>query len=64
MEGAQKAFSDYIAAYPSGYNAFDSMGEYHFKNENKESSMEFYAKAVENYPFATNAKRVLSQMTE
>ena len=64
MEGAQKAFSDYIAAYPSGYNAFDSMGEYHFKNENKESSMEFYAKAVENYPFASNAKRVLSQMTE
>ena len=31
MEGAEKAFSDYIEAYPNGYNAYDSMGEYYLK---------------------------------
>ena len=62
MKGAQKAFSDYIEAYSSGYNAYDSMGEYHLKNDNKDSGMEYYSKAIENYPFASNAKRVLSQM--
>ena len=62
MKGAQKAFFDYIESYSSGYNAYDSMGEYHLKNGNKDSGMEYYSKAVENYPFASNAKQVLSRM--
>ena len=64
MEGAEKAFSDYIDAYPSGYNAYDSMGEYYLKNEMKDDARALYNKAIENYRFASNARNVLSNMTE
>lgn len=64
MEGAEKAFSDYIDAYPNGYNAYDSMGEYYLKNEMKDDARALYNKAIENYRFASNARNVLSNMTE
>ena len=54
MEGAEKAFSDYIELI-NGYNAYDSMGEYYLKNEMKDDAKALYNKAIENYRFASNA---------
>ena len=64
MEGAKKAFSEYIDIYPNGYNAYDSMGEFYLKNEIIDDGASMYKKAVENYPFARNANSILANMTE
>ena len=64
MEGAEKAFSDYMDTYPNGYNAYDSMGEYYLKNEMNDEARALYGRALENYPFASNARNVLSNITE
>ena len=64
MEGAEKVFLDYIKAYPDGYNAYDSMGEYYLKNEMNEPAKEMYMKALEKYQFANNARNVISKMKE
>ena len=64
MEGAEKAFSDYMDTYPNGYNAYDSMGEYYLKNEMNNDARALYGRALENYPFSSNARNVLSNMTE
>ena len=64
MEGAKKAFSEYIEVYPNGYNAYDSMGEYYLKNEIMDDAESMYKKAIENYTFARNANSVIAKMTE
>ena len=64
MEGAKKAFSEYIDIYPNGYNAYDSMGEFYLKNEIIDDGASMYKKAVENYPFVRNANSILANMTE
>ena len=64
MEGAEKVFLDYIKAYPDGYNAYDSMGEYYFKNEMNEPAKEMYMKALEKYRFANNARNIISRMNK
>ena len=64
LKAAEKAFLDYIKAYPKGYNAYDSMGEYYLKIKMYDEAKELYNKAIENYRFASNARNVLSKMTE
>lgn len=64
MESAEKAFLDYIDAYPNGYNSYDSMGEYYLKNKMNDDARVFYVKAIENFRFANNASNVLSKITE
>lgn len=64
VEGAKKAFSEYINTYPNGYNAYDSMGEYYLNNKMNDEAKEYYSKAVEKYPFANNARNVISKMSK
>lgn len=64
VEGAKKAFSEYINAYPNGYNAYDSMGEYYLKNKMNDEAKEYYSEALEKYPFANNARNVILKMSK
>ncbi|MDC2996888.1 tetratricopeptide repeat protein [Flavobacteriaceae bacterium] len=64
MDEAEKVFLDYIKAYPEGYNAYDSMGEYYLKNEMIEPAQDMYMKALEKYRFANNARNVISKMNK
>ena len=64
MDGAEKVFLDYIKAYPQGYNAYDSMGEFYLKNEMSELAKDMYMKAIEKYRFSNNALNVLDKMNK
>ena len=64
MDGAEKVFLDYIKAYPEGYNAYDSMGEYYLKNKMNETAKEMYMEALEKYRFANNARNIISRMNK
>ncbi len=64
MDGAEKVFLEYIKAYPKGYNAYDSMGEYYLKNEMIEPAKDMYMKALEKYRFANNAQNVIGKMNK
>ena len=64
MDQAEKVFLDYIRAYPQGYNAYDSMGEYYLKNEMNEAAKDMYTKALEKYRFSNNARNVIDKMNK
>ena len=62
MNSAMSYFSAYIKEYEDGYNPYDSMGEYWLNNGDTLTAKSYYKKAVEKFPFASNAKSVLSKL--
>ena len=62
MEAAKSTFEKYIEAYKTGYNPYDSMGEYYLKQADSTLARQYYSKALERYPFAKNAYTVLENL--
>tara|TARA_B100000609_G_scaffold174965_1_gene151977 strand:- start:1044 stop:1250 length:207 start_codon:yes stop_codon:yes gene_type:complete len=62
MEGAKSAFERYIETYKTGYNPYDSMGEYYLKQGDSTLAKQYYSMALDKYPFAKNASNVLGTL--
>ena len=62
MSTASSYFKVYINEYADGYNPYDSMGEFLLNNGDTLTAKSYYEKAIEKYPFARNARAVLSQI--
>ena len=62
MEEAKSSFERYIEAYKTGYNPYDSMGEYYLKQGDSTLAKQYYSMALEKYPFAKNASNVLGTL--
>lgn len=57
LDKAKSFFEEYIESYPSGYNPYDSMGEFYFLQEDYENAKLYYEKALDNYPAANSANQ-------
>lgn len=62
MAKAKAYFEKYLAAYPEGYNPYDSMGEYYFENGDMENSKKYYRMSLERYPFNNSAINKLADI--
>ena len=63
MDKAKEYFERYCQTRPDGYNSHDSMGEYYFNNKDYENSLLHYQMALDNYPAANNAQKMISEIT-
>ena len=61
-EKSKAHFEKYVALYPEGYNAYDSMGEFYYNEGDLEKAKSYYAKAKEQYPAAVSATNMLKQI--
>lgn len=59
---ALEHFQTYVVLYPTGYNPYDSMGEYYLNEGNKVKAVEYFTKAVEHFPGAVNAIQLLDKI--
>tara|TARA_A100000164_G_C21799065_1_gene719729 strand:- start:128 stop:928 length:801 start_codon:yes stop_codon:yes gene_type:complete len=64
IDQAKSTFEKYIEVYKSGYNPYDSMGEYYLKQGDSTLAKKYYSKALEKYPFARNAYYVLKSLKQ
>ena len=62
MNSASSYFNAYIKEYEDGYNPYDSMGEFWLNKGDTLTAKSYYEKAIEKFPFARNARAVLSQI--
>ena len=62
MSSASSYFNAYIKEYEDGYNPYDSMGEFWLNKGDTLTAKSYYEKAIEKFPFARNARDVLSQI--
>lgn len=58
-EDAIKIFKLLASEFPESFNAYDSLGEAYFKNNNTELALENYTKSLELNPKNENAERVI-----
>jgi len=61
-EKAKTYFEEYIKVRPNGYNAYDSMGEYHFNLKDYEKAKEYYMMALSKYPPANSAQNKIREI--
>ena len=59
---AKSFFEEYIESYPSGYNPYDSMGEFYFAQKDYENAKTYYNKALDAYPSANSAYLKLEEI--
>jgi len=64
MRMAKQSFEKYIALYPGGCNAYDSMGEYYLNNDDYTNARKYYEMALEKYPFYTNSIIKLDEISK
>jgi len=64
MGKAKECFEKYLKLYPSGYNPFDSMGEYYLNAGDMANAKKYYTMAVERYPFSTSSVEALQKMND
>jgi len=64
MPMAKQSFEKYIALYPGGCNAYDSMGEYYLNNGDYSNARKYYQMALEKYPFYTNSIIKLDEISK
>jgi len=64
MRMAKQSFEKYIALYPDGCNAYDSMGEYYLNNGDYPNARKYYQMALEKYPFYTNSIIKLQEISK
>jgi len=64
MRMAKQSFEKYIALYPDGCNAYDSMGEYYLNNGDYTNARKYYQMALEKYPFYTNSIIKLNEISK
>jgi TolA-binding protein len=62
LEKAKSLFEEYISQYPSGYNPFDSMGEFYFAQKDYENAKIYYNKALDAYPAANSPFQKLQEI--
>ena len=62
LEKAKTLFEEYISQYPSGYNPFDSMGEFYFAQKDYENAKIYYNKALDAYPAANSPFQKLQEI--
>ena len=62
LEKAKSIFEEYISQYPSGYNPFDSMGEFYFTQKDYENAKIYYNKALDAYPAANSPFQKLQEI--
>ena len=62
MRKAKDYFERYCQTRPDGYNSHDSMGEYYFNNKDYKNSILHYQMALDNYPAANNAKKMITEI--
>ena len=63
-EKAKSYFDEYVDVYPEGYNPHDSMGEYYYNEEDYETSLVHYQKALDNYPMSNSAINKVNELVE
>lgn len=59
---AKTYFEKYIAMYPDGSNAYDSMGEFYFLTGDMANSEKYYTMALEKYPFIASSVDKLKEI--
>jgi cyclase len=64
MQDAIKIFQLYIDEFPESWNAYDSMGEAHMMNNDKEQAKKYYRKSLELNPDNTNAEEMLKKLED
>lgn len=62
IQDAIKIFQLYIDEFPESWNAYDSMGEAHMMNNQKEQAKKYYRKSLELNPDNTNAEELLKKL--
>ncbi|NIN01080.1 MAG: MBL fold metallo-hydrolase [candidate division Zixibacteria bacterium] len=62
IQDAIKIFQLYIDEFPESWNAYDSMGEAHMMNNDKEQARKYYRKSLELNPDNTNAEEMLRKL--
>jgi len=62
IQDAIKIFQLYIDEFPESWNAYDSMGEAHMMNNDKEQSRKYYRKSLDLNPDNTNAEEMLKKL--
>jgi len=62
IQDAIKIFELYIDEFPEAWNAYDSMGEAHMMNNDKEQAKKCYRKSLELNPGNTNAEEMLKKL--
>jgi glyoxylase-like metal-dependent hydrolase (beta-lactamase superfamily II) len=62
IQDAIKIFGLYIEEFPESWNAYDSMGEAHMMNNDKERAKKYYRKSLELNPSNTNAEEMLKKL--
>jgi glyoxylase-like metal-dependent hydrolase (beta-lactamase superfamily II) len=62
IQDAIKIFELYIEEFPESWNAYDSMGEAHMMNSDKEQAKKYYRKSLELNPSNTNAEEMLKKL--
>ncbi len=62
IQDAIKIFQLYIDEFPESWNAYDSMGEAHMMNNDKEQARKYYRKSLELNPDNTNAEEMLKKL--
>jgi tetratricopeptide (TPR) repeat protein len=62
-EKAKTHFDEYLSLY-KGYNAYDSMGEFYYNEDDMENALKYYKKAIETYPPATSATSMVAKINE
>ena len=62
IQDAIKIFELYIDEFPESWNAYDSMGEAHMMNNDKEPAKKYYRKSLELNPDNTNAEEMLKKL--
>ena len=62
LDKAKSFFEEYIESYPSGYNPYDSMGEFYFAQKDYENAKTYYNKALDAYPAANSAYLKLEEI--
>ncbi|MGB7061476.1 MAG: tetratricopeptide repeat protein [Candidatus Zixiibacteriota bacterium] len=62
IQDAIRIFGLYIDEFPESWNAYDSMGEAHMMNNDKEQARKYYRKSLELNPSNTNAEEMLKKL--
>ena len=63
-EKAKSYFDEYVKSYPDGYNPHDSMGEYYYMEEDYETSLIHYEKALSKFPRSISAYNKVKEIKE
>ena len=64
LDTAKDYFEAYIEAYPTGYNPYDSMGEFYFLQKDYDNAKVYYEKALDVFPAANSANQKLEEIKQ